>query len=50
MEHPFNLGPVLRSVFTVYAIFWAVVIVGLYFVVGLLLRKRGTTSSHHEGH
>lgn len=40
----------LPKVMGVYAAFWVVAIVGLYFVVGLLMKKaeRITEKSHHE--
>ena len=37
MEHDF--GAILRTAFSVYGIFWAVMIVGLFIFVGQLLKK-----------
>ena len=47
-----NAEAVLRKVFTVYAAFWTVVIVGLYFMIGALLRKRerALEKRRHGGH
>ena len=43
---------VLGKVFMIYAIFWVVVIVGLFFGVGALVRKRERTLDrrHQQGH
>ncbi len=47
-----NALAVLRKVFSVYAAFWVVVIVGLYFAIGALMSKREKTlqKRHHGGH
>jgi len=44
-----SLQSTLRFVFTIYAIFWSVVVVGLLFAVGFLLKRsdRLKERSHH---
>ncbi len=37
MEH--NLGAILKTAFSIYGIFWVVMIAGLFFFVGQLLKK-----------
>ena len=37
---PLSLESTMRVVFTIYAAFWAVVIVGLFFATGVFLRRR----------
>jgi type VI protein secretion system component VasF len=43
------LGPMLRTAFLVFAGFWVVVLVVLYFGIGLLLRKHERLSKGHHG-
>ena len=35
-----NMGAILSKVFTVYAVFWVVVITTLFFGIGALMKKR----------
>ena len=45
-----SLESSLRVVFTIYAIFWTVVVVGLLFVVGALLRHHDRQARGHGPH
>ncbi len=45
-----TLGSTLRVVFTVYAIFWTVVILGLLILMGPLTRKQDGTAGKHHPH
>ena len=45
-----TMDSTLRVVFTVYAIFWTVVIVGLLVLMGPLTRKRDGTAGKHDPH
>jgi len=40
----------MSKVFMIYGAFWVTVLIVLYIVVGLLLRKRGPGDGHDAGH
>ena len=44
-----SLASSLRTVFSIYAVFWVVAILGLYFAVGALM-TRAERASHKQGH
>ena len=45
-----TMGSTLRVVFTVFAIFWTVVIAGLLVLMGPLTRKQDGTAAKHDSH